>query len=234
MLAVFLYAIASMLLSIMIINASEPVMDFSHLPKPTATVSSFPPAPAPAVALSLSSSSPAETVVSTESLPIWQDGYTTLYSADVSAAGSTPKNFLGLNIKKHTSPLSTFTISKSVVFWPWRRSGAGRSRKEMGMGTRRSVTTASSSSSRPGQGWFLRQGKPQRSMYSPPAAAPAAVGYSPEEYEAHTTTFNESASGFCGTERSSSSSQEQEQEHERQIHLDNWKAHMQISLPNKP
>jgi hypothetical protein len=44
MLVTVFYAISSIMLSIMIANANEPVIDYSHLSKPTTT---FPPAPAP-------------------------------------------------------------------------------------------------------------------------------------------------------------------------------------------
>ncbi|GJJ70743.1 hypothetical protein EMPS_03093 [Entomortierella parvispora] len=42
------YSIAPLVLCVMIMNAAEPVIDYSHLHKPTATISTFPPLAAPA------------------------------------------------------------------------------------------------------------------------------------------------------------------------------------------
>ncbi|KAG0059371.1 hypothetical protein BGZ89_000461 [Linnemannia elongata] len=59
MLAIFFYSVASLLLPVIIINAKDPVMDFSQLVPPTATTIStiFPPAPVPAAGVGHSSSS---------------------------------------------------------------------------------------------------------------------------------------------------------------------------------
>ncbi|KAF9100288.1 hypothetical protein BGX23_000051 [Mortierella sp. AD031] len=59
MLAIVFYSVASLLLPVIIINAKEPVMDFSQLIPPTATtITIFPPAPVPAPAAGVGNSSP--------------------------------------------------------------------------------------------------------------------------------------------------------------------------------
>ncbi|KAK3827213.1 MAG: hypothetical protein JOS17DRAFT_749247 [Linnemannia elongata] len=214
MLAIFFYSVASLLLPVIIINAKDPVMDFSQLVPPTATTISttFPPAPVPAAGVGHSSSSAPQDFV---------------YVAPPSSSkfGSFLVNILptknGRSIASSYSLLSFSSLRRA-----WRSSHKRSSSSSYKAATRRKAEK---------DGWELEE-KPYKSRYSPRAASST----SSEEYDAYgfrqNTNYNKS--GSCSskdqTEQHSQQQRQQPQEDHFPIH-DDWRAPMQhIALPVKP
>ncbi|KAF9912967.1 hypothetical protein EC991_007581 [Linnemannia zychae] len=155
MLAIFFYSVASLLLPVIIINAKEPVMDFSQLVPPTTTT--FPPAPVPAAGVVRASSS-------SSSGP--QDMNNIVFVAPLS---SKFRSFLDHIIPTKNSRSPSFFSISSYRPRLWRSS------------PKRSTSTSYKAATKrvAGQdGWEVEE-KPYKSRYSPRAAS------SVEEYDAY-------------------------------------------------
>ncbi|KAF9131126.1 hypothetical protein BGW39_002210 [Mortierella sp. 14UC] len=156
MLAIFFYSVASLLLPVIIINAKDPVMDFSQLVPPT--TATFPPAPVPAAGVGHSSSS------SSSSGP--QDMNNVVFVAPLSSKfGSFLDHIL---LTKNGRSSSFFSLSS---YRPrlWRSSPKRSTSASYRAATKRVA----------GQdGWEVEE-KPYKSRYSPRAASSA------EEYDAY-------------------------------------------------
>ncbi|KAF9348163.1 hypothetical protein BGX26_000396 [Mortierella sp. AD094] len=189
MLATILYGMASLVLCVMISNATGPAIDYSHLSKPTATVSSVPPVPA-AVFSTLSSFS----LSKDEFDSLLATAHSKLSNYNIERIiGSSSIN------ERAVSPLSSYS------FRSWRLSAKHR------RNTATKATTTSSSV----YGYDDKEERPQRSRYSPPAAY-SADDY--EQYELqHATSFNKSESGFCGTEGIYSHQEQSQQDWKTQM-----------------
>ncbi|CAO3573080.1 unnamed protein product [Mortierella alpina] len=173
MLAIFLYTLASLLLSVMIINANEPVMDLAQLVQPTATYSSIPPIPVPA-ALSASSA-----MIPPDDSPSSADGASFSSQEDFGSILSDYNNVVK-NMLYNSNNNNTSNKKKrlSVFSWPWRRVRATASSRQRVFGK------------------HSRKTRPRHSRYSPPAQA----AYSREEYDEYSqrqTTIAFNKSGFC-------------------------------------
>ncbi|OAQ36685.1 hypothetical protein K457DRAFT_131879 [Linnemannia elongata AG-77] len=215
MLAIFFYSVASLLLPVIIINAKDPVMDFSQLVPPTATTIStiFPPAPVPAAGVGHSSSS------------VPQDFVYVAPPPTSSKFGSFLIHILptknGRSIASSYSFLSFPSFRRA-----WRSKPKRSSSSSHKAATRRMAEK---------DGWEVEE-KPYKSRYSPRAVSSA----SSEEYDAYgfrqNTNYNKS--GSCSpkdqTDQQSQQQPQQPQDDHFSIH-DDWRAPMQhIALSVKP
>ncbi|KAG9072816.1 hypothetical protein KI688_000594 [Linnemannia hyalina] len=159
MLAIFFYSVASLLLPVIIINAKDPVMDFSQLVPPTATTISttFPPAPVPAAGVGHSSSS------------VPQD-FVYVASPSSSKFGSFLVHILPTKNGRSIASSYSF-ISFSSFRRAWRSSPRRSSPSSYKAATKRMAEK---------DRWEVEE-KPYKSRYSPRAASST----SSEEYDAY-------------------------------------------------
>ncbi|KAG0250773.1 hypothetical protein BG011_008108 [Mortierella polycephala] len=197
----------------MIMNASNPVMDYSQLVKPTATIPAFPPAPVPAAAS-----------VPFTSGSLEEDSYEAIFIPPSVPRPLSKKADADIPASNN---LDTKQQQRRFSFWPWklRNRKGGISSLRRSRRRRHQKLTATTSSQQLESGGVHKQQelRPWKSRYSPPAV------YSADDYEDEnmhkTPEYNQS--DFCRKLRS------QEHEHEQE-HAD-WKAaQLPISLPNKP
>ncbi|KAF9195830.1 hypothetical protein BGZ50_003321 [Haplosporangium sp. Z 11] len=148
----------------MIINANNPVMDYSQLIKPTATTPAFPPAPVPAAA----------------SVPFASDS---LEDGSYEAIFVPPPVHRPLSKEANDDTLASNNLDtkqqqqqqRQFSFWPWRR----RSNKSNSRRQRHQRFIATTSSQYLGESGVQKQQemRPWKSRYSPPAV------YSADDYE---------------------------------------------------
>ncbi|KAG0282537.1 hypothetical protein BGZ96_000370 [Linnemannia gamsii] len=164
MLAIFFYSVASLLLPVIIINAKDPVMDFSQLVPPTATTISttFPPAPVPASGIGHSSSSSASQDFAFVAPPSSKFGSFLVY-------------ILPTKNGRSAAPYSFFSLSSLRRSW---RTNPKRFSASYKAATRRMV----------GKDEWEAEEKPYKSRYSPRAASSS----SSEEYDAYGFRHNAS------------------------------------------
>ncbi|KAK3832441.1 MAG: hypothetical protein J3R72DRAFT_454075 [Linnemannia gamsii] len=222
MLAIFLYSVASLLLPLIIINAKEPVIDFSQLVPPTTTT--FPPAPVPVSGVGHSS-------YSSSSVP--QDMNNVVFVAPPSSS-SKFASFLD-----HILPTKNSRSSSSPSFFSL---SSYRPRRWRSSPKRHSTSTSHRAATKrvAGQdGWEVEE-KPYKSRYSPRAGSSAG------EYDAYgfrqNASYNKSES--CSKDQAEQSQQGQREQQPEQKsmdkrfqvpNLDDWRAPMQhIALPIKP
>ncbi|KAK3825301.1 MAG: hypothetical protein J3Q66DRAFT_384536 [Benniella sp.] len=205
MLATFFSAAASILLSIMIINANEPVIDYSHLSKPTAT---FPPAPVPAPVQqdTLMAPPPAAalgTMVSMERGSFLQFYWKISSSSIFSPGRSWRRRIMGTRSQHHHHHGHGHGHESTATKWLKQqqqlREKKGHEQEER-----------------------TRDETPQKSRYSPPAAYSeyAVESYDQQQQQQQQQQQRFNKSGFCATERWSS--------RQSSSQLEDWKSHMPI------
>ncbi|KAG0327080.1 hypothetical protein BGZ99_008420 [Dissophora globulifera] len=223
MFAVFFYIASSLLLSVMIINANGPVIDYSYLSKPTAT---SPPTPMPIVGAAL-----AGAMDFVPPMPSTAEDWSSMLMDDLASSKRTVQQ---LHINSKRSSLSRLSS------WSWHLVSSAA--KLPGAGRR---------NSRRSSNWMTtltkEEQRPRKSTYSPPASY--SYSSQDDEDDQHSASFNKS--GLCHT--GSLASQEQKRRHERDhknirnhvthrvpgpkedVYLDDWRAHPQVNLPiHKP
>ncbi|ORZ04831.1 hypothetical protein BCR41DRAFT_362308 [Lobosporangium transversale] len=170
MLTIFLYGIASLLLPAVIINANEPVINYSYLSNPTAVTPSFPVALGAGVFITgtnVTGVEPPSNYFGDLKSLLWTAGLSSLISS-----------FARLSLYS-----SNNTYTRSALPWAWRGSWkmmmtsiASQRRTCQTMATTMTVVSPPSSPPSSSAGWVMGynsndhdQVSPERSMYSPRA-----------------------------------------------------------------